>query len=162
MHPNHQTIETFYAAFARLDPEAMSHCYAADAVFEDEVFSLRGKREVVGMWTMLCEATQAKGRDVWRLEYSGIDADAQAGKAHWDAHYRFSTTGRMVDNHIDAAFTFNPQGLIASHRDRFDFWAWSRQALGPPGLLLGWTPMLKSKVRAGAAKNLAAYMARTP
>ena len=55
---------------------------------------------------------------------------------------------------------FTPEGLIATQRDRFDFWAWSRQALGPPGLLLGWTPMLKTKVRAGAAKNLAAYMAR--
>jgi len=55
-----------------------------------------------------------------------------------------------------------PEGLIATQRDRFDFWAWSRQALGAPGLLLGWTPMLKNKVRAGAAKNLAAYMARTP
>ena len=55
-----------------------------------------------------------------------------------------------------------PEGLIATQRDRFDFWAWSRQALGRAGLLLGWTPMLKNKVRAGAAKNLAAYMARTP
>ena len=160
MHPNHQTIETFYAAFARLDPEAMSHCYAPNAMFEDEVFTLRGKREVMGMWTMLCEATQAKGRDVWRLEYSGIDADAQTGKAHWEAWYRFSTTGRMVHNSIDAAFSFDPQGLIVTHKDRFDFWAWSRQALGAPGLLLGWTPFLRQKIKTTAAGNLQKFMAR--
>ena len=160
MHPNHQTIETFYAAFARLDPDGMSHCYADNATFDDEVFSLRGKREVMGMWRMLCEATRAKGRDVWRLEYDGVDADATTGKAHWDAYYRFSATGRMVHNSVDGAFSFDPRGLIVTHRDRFDFWSWSRQALGAPGLLLGWTPMLRGKVKATAAESLKKFMAR--
>jgi len=41
----------------------------------------------------------------------------------------------------------------------FDFWAWSRQALGLPGWLLGWTPWLRRKVRATAARNLAKFMA---
>jgi len=161
MHPNAQTIDKFYAAFARLDPDTMAQCYADGVAFDDEVFSLRGKREVAGMWRMLCEATRAKGLADWKLDYSGIDADATTGRAHWDAHYRFSTTGRLVLNRIDAAFTFDAQGLIATHRDRFDFWAWSRQALGTPGLLLGWTPLLRNKVRGQAAANLAKFMART-
>ncbi len=42
MHPNQQTLEMFYGAFARLDPDSMARCYADDAVFDDEVFSLRG------------------------------------------------------------------------------------------------------------------------
>jgi hypothetical protein len=160
MHPNHQTIENFYAAFARLEPDAMAHCYADEAAFDDEVFSLRGKREVMGMWRMLCEAAQSKGREVWRLECSEVDADAVTGKAHWDAHYRFSATGRMVHNSIDAAFGFNTQGLITTHRDRFDFWRWSRQALGAPGLLLGWTPLLHGKVRKQARASLDKFLAR--
>jgi len=159
MHPNAQTIENFYAAFARLDPDGMSHCYADDVAFDDEVFSLRGKRETMAMWRMLAQATRDKGMADWKLEYSGIDADATTGRAHWDAHYRFSATGRLVLNRIDAAFTFNPQGLIATHRDRFDFWAWSRQALGTPGMLLGWTPFLRNKVRATAAGNLKKFTA---
>lgn len=159
MHPNAQTLTKFYTAFAALDPDTMATCYADDVAFDDEVFSLRGKAEVMGMWRMLCEATRAKGRDVWKLEFSAIEADATQGRAHWDAHYRFSATGRLVLNRIDAAFTFNTQGLIATHRDRFDFWAWSRQALGMPGLLLGWTPMLRNKVRATAAGNLAKFNA---
>lgn len=162
MHPNELTLRKFYDAFAQLDAATMAGCYADDAVFDDEVFSLRGKREVSGMWRMLCEATQAKGRDAWKLQSSGIQADAQTGRAHWEADYRFSATGRLVHNIIDGRFSFNPQGLIVSHRDRFDFWAWSRQALGAPGLLLGWTPFLRAKVRAQAAGNLARFLATQP
>ena len=159
MHANQRTLSDFYAAFAALDAEAMGRCYAPDARFEDEVFMLRGQREVAGMWRMLCTAAAAKGRDVWRLEATGIEADAQRGQAHWEADYRFSATGRLVHNRIDAEVTFDPQGLIATHRDRFDFWAWSRQALGTPGLLLGWTPMLRHKVRTQAAANLRKFLA---
>jgi hypothetical protein len=103
MHPNADTITKFYAAFAQLDPEGMAACYADDVRFDDEVFSLRGKAQVMGMWRMLCEATRAKGRDDWKLEASGIEADDLTGRAHWDAHYRFSATGRLVLNRIDAA-----------------------------------------------------------
>ena len=159
MHPNQQTLETFYSAFARLDSAAMADCYAGEAAFDDEVFSLRGKSEVAGMWRMLCEATRAHGADVWKLDYRDVQADAGTGRAHWDAHYRFSATGRMVDNSIDAQFAFDPAGRIVRHQDRFSFWRWSRQALGTPGLLLGWTPMLRHKVQARAAGNLRKFLA---
>ncbi|MES2688189.1 MAG: nuclear transport factor 2 family protein [Pseudomonadota bacterium] len=162
MHANQHTLDKLYRAFAQLDSATMAQCYAADASFDDEAFSLRGHREVTGMWHMLCDATKAKGRDVWKLDYSGIAADAATGQAHWEADYRFSATGRMVHNIIDSRFTFNPEGLIQTQRDRFDFWAWSRQALGALGLLLGWTPFLKGKVRATAAANLKKYLAARP
>jgi hypothetical protein len=159
MQANHQTIVDFYSAFARLDADTMAGCYADDVVFEDEVFSLRGKREVAGMWRMLCEVTRAKGADVWQLKFRDVAAAGNGGSAHWDAHYRFSATNRIVDNSIDARFEFDPQGRIARHNDSFDFWRWSRQALGAPGMLLGWTPMLRNKVRAQAAANLGKFMA---
>ena len=159
MHANQQTLEKLYSAFARLDSATMAQCYAPDAIFDDEAFSLRDHAQVTGMWHMLCDATKAKGRDVWKLEHCGIEADASGGQAHWEAWYRFSATGRMVHNIIDGRFTFDPQGLIATHRDRFNFWRWSRQALGTPGLLLGWTPFLQAKVRATAAANLQKYLA---
>jgi ketosteroid isomerase-like protein len=160
--PNEQTIRRFYDAFARLDADTMASCYAPDASFDDEAFSLRGAREVGAMWKMLCAGTQAKGAAVWKLGYRDVRADATSGQAHWDAHYLFSATGRIVDNAIDSRFTFRSDGLIATQRDSFDFRRWSRQALGTPGLLLGWSPMLKKKVRATAAANLAAFLARTP
>jgi hypothetical protein len=87
-----------------------------------------------------------------------VQADDDSGRAHWEAHYRFSATKRLVHNRIDASFRFR-DGLIIEHVDRFDFWAWARQALGAPGLLLGWTPMLRNKVRAQAATKLALFRA---
>lgn len=148
------TIEKFYGAFARLDDATMGRCYAEDATFDDEAFSLRGRREVAGMWSMLCAATRAKGADVWKLDVSDITDRS----AHWVAFYRFSATGRLVRNSIDASFEFGPDGLIRRHVDRFDFWKWSRQALGAPGQFLGWTPFLRRKVRATAAANLQRYL----
>ncbi|MGA8786662.1 MAG: nuclear transport factor 2 family protein [Polaromonas sp.] len=158
MHPNQTRLENFYAAFARLDADAMAACYAPDAQFDDEVFSLRGHEQVTGMWRMLCAATQAKGRDMWKLNYSGIEADGNSGKAHWEADYRFSASRRMVHNVIDGEFEFNEEGLITRHRDRFDFWAWSRQALGWPGVLLGWSSFFRRQVRRQAAANLQKYL----
>jgi ketosteroid isomerase-like protein len=160
MQDHRQTIEALYSSFARLNPDGMARCYADDAVFEDEVFQLHGKREVMGMWRMLCDAVKANGRDDWKLEYGKVAANGDAGQAHWDAHYRFSATGRMVHNSIDARFVFDHKGLIAQHRDSFDFWRWSRQALGTPGTLLGWTPMLRGTVRRKANANLEKYLAK--
>jgi hypothetical protein len=154
-----RTIETFYSAFQKLDGAAMAACYAPDASFQDPVFTLQGRPRIGGMWQMLTEATQAKGRDVWRLEYNQVRAQGSEGSAHWEAHYRFSTTGRMVHNIIDARFRFDAAGLIVEHVDRFGFWRWSRQALGAPGWLLGWTPMLHAKIRERAGGNLDKFLA---
>jgi len=149
------TIEKLYSAFAKLDADTMAACYAPDAHFDDEAFSLRGRVHIGGMWTMLCDAVKSKGRDVWKIEVR----DVTERSAHWEATYRFSATGRLVHNIIEAEFEFDPDGLITRQRDRFDFWRWTRQALGAPGLLLGWSPMLRAKVRAQAAKNLDRFLA---
>ncbi|MDZ7592615.1 MAG: nuclear transport factor 2 family protein [Rubrivivax sp.] len=150
------TIETFYAAFARLDSDAMTACYAEQARFDDEAFALVGRRQVGGMWAMLCSATRAKGMAQWRLQASDITERT----AHWEAHDLFSATGRVVHNRIDAEFDFDADGLIVRHRDRFDSWRWSRQALGLPGWLLGWTPFLRRKLRAQAAAKLRRFLER--
>jgi ketosteroid isomerase-like protein len=155
---NAELVARFYAAFAALDDATMRACYAPKARFEDPVFRLSGRDEIGSMWSMLCAATRTTGREAWKLESRDIEAEAHSGRAHWEAHYLFSATGRKVHNRIDAAFRFK-DGLIVEHVDRFDFWAWSRQALGAPGLLLGWTPMLRNKVRAQAATKLALYRA---
>ncbi|MCK7594422.1 nuclear transport factor 2 family protein [Pseudomarimonas salicorniae] len=157
-HPNAILLERFYTAFRDLDAPAMAACYTEDASFEDPVFSLHGAGEIAAMWTMLCEAVKDKGRDAWRLEFSAIEADDFHGSAHWEPHYRFSATGRMVHNVIDACFVFDG-GRIQHHHDSFSFWRWSRQALGAPGWLLGWTPLLRGKVRQQAARNLQRFRA---
>ena len=154
-HPHADLIARFYDALARRDGAAMAACYHPQVTFRDEVFDLQGPM-AGAMWRMLCD----RGADL-RVVASGITAEDATGAAHWEADYTFSQTKRPVHNVIDAAFTFE-DGLIRTHVDRFDFWSWSRQALGVPGLLLGWTPFLRAKVAAEAQKGLAAYVARHP
>jgi hypothetical protein len=48
---------------------------------------------------------------------------------------------------------------LPEHVDDFDFYRWARQALGPSGLLLGWTPLLRSAVRRRARAGLDEFMA---
>jgi len=150
MHPHAELIERFYVAFARRDWAGMAACYHPEVHFSDAVFDLHGA-DAGMMWRMLL----TNGRDL-TLEYSGVGADERTGRAHWDARYTFSATGRKVLNRIDASFEFR-DGLIVRHVDRFDFWLWARQALGLPGLLLGWSGFLRNKVQGRAAAGLAAF-----
>ena len=148
---NTQLIERFYGAFAERDGDAMAACYAQDVSFSDPVFpDLHGER-AGNMWRMLTET----GKDL-RIELLEHDADADSGTAHWRAHYTFTATGRPVVNDVHASMRF-ADGLIAEHRDEFDFHKWARQALGPTGLLLGWTPIVKGSVRKKAAARLEEY-----
>ena len=159
MHPHEETLHHFYRAFAALEPEGMARCYAPGVRFRDAIFDLNGRDEVMGMWQMLCETVRTRGRDDWKLVTSGIAADDTTGRAHWEATYRFSATGRLVVNHIDATVQFDNAGLIVQHTDSFDFWRWSRQALGAPGLLLGWSPWFHRQVQAKANAGLRKYLA---
>ena len=151
MHPNAQLISRFYEAFGRRDAEAMVACYHKDIEFSDPVFAdLKGDR-ASDMWRMLA----ARATDLV-VKPSAIEADDRRGKAHWDADYTFAKTGRKVNNRIDAEFEFK-DGLISRHRDEFDFWRWSRMALGAPGVFLGWTPIIRKAVRKQAAEGLEAF-----
>jgi len=145
-----ERIDLFYRAFQRRDGATMASCYTPDATFRDPVFALQGER-VGAMWRMLCE----RGKDL-RVEFSDVRADGDRGSAEWQAWYRFSKSGRPVHNVIHAEFRFR-DGLICEHVDSFDFWRWSRQALGPTGLLLGWSGWLRNKVGSEAARSLAAF-----
>ena len=154
MNANEQIVRDFYAAFAQRDAAGMAKCYHPDVFFSDPAFpSLRG-REATAMWSMLC----SRGKDL-ELELVEAQASDEGGTARWEARYTFSQTGRRVHNIIDAKFAFR-DGKIIRHIDRFPFWRWARQALGPAGLLLGWSGPLKAMVRKKAAASLADYMSR--
>ena len=151
---NEALIERFYGAFAQRDGAGMAACYAPDVHFSDPVFTDLNGPEAGAMWRMLTE----RGTDL-RVELLERSAEGDRGSAHWRAHYTFSQTGRSVVNDVRATMRF-ADGLIADHVDDFDFHRWARQALGPSGLLLGWTPVLRSAVRRRARAGLDAYMAR--
>lgn len=153
MHPNEKMLTKFYTAFQSRDGKAMASCYAKAATFSDPVFpDLRGA-EVGRMWAML-----AKGAKDLNITFNAVIADDNAGSVHWEATYTFSKTGRKVHNVIEARFEIKG-GKIVRHVDSFSFWRWSGQALGPVGWLLGWTPLVRNKVRRDAAARLAAFRA---
>jgi ketosteroid isomerase-like protein len=152
-HPNDELIQRFYAAFNSKDGDTMAACYAPDAHFRDPVFGDLTGVEAGQMWRMLT----SRAADL-AVELPEHQADDSTGTANWVATYTFAQTGRKVVNDIQARFRF-ADGLIAEHIDSFDFWKWSRQALGPPGLLLGWTPMLRAKVNKQARAGLDEFMA---
>ena len=156
MHPNAHCIQTFYDAFAHKDWQAMQACYAQGCTFTDPAFGpLRGKH-VHAMWRMLCENAQD-----FSLQYFDVQANDVAGSCRWEPRYRFSRTGRNVHNIIRAQFKF-VDGKIMQHEDIFDLWRWSRQALGTPGLLLGWSPIVQNKVRVTALKSLHTFIGGHP
>ena len=155
MADNAELIHTFYEAFGRKDAEAMAACYAPDVSFSDPVFTDLHGEEVTGMWRMLT----GRSTDL-EVELAEHAADGDAGTARWIATYTFARTGRAVVNDVRASFRFR-DGLIAEHRDEFDFWKWSRQALGPLGLTLGWTPILRNAVRRRAGGDLREYLAES-
>jgi ketosteroid isomerase-like protein len=154
MSSNKALIESFYAAFKNKDFKAMAECYHDDVYFRDEAFELKGK-QVGAMWHMLCE----RGADM-ELTYSVAEQDGKV-TAHWEPKYSFSQTGRFVHNIIDAEFEFK-EGKIVKHIDQFDFWRWSRQSLGIPGLVLGWSSSLKKKVSTMANKALVGFIKKHP
>lgn len=132
----------------------MQNCYADNAVFSDAIFKNLDSKQVKAMWAMLIK----RGKD-FSLTFKNIEANENAGSADWIATYTFSATNRKVINQVKANFVFE-NNKILRHTDDFDFYKWSRQALGLSGLLLGWTSFLKSKVRRTALKGLEEYMKR--
>lgn len=152
-YPTERIIENFYTAFQQGDADAMAACYHPDVEFEDPAFRKLKGAEVSSMWRMLLE----RGKGEIEISFYEVEADDNTGAATWEAIYFFSKTKRKVHNIIQASFEFQ-DGKIIKHTDVFSFWRWSRMALGPIGLLLGWTPFLQNKVSKTSRGLLAVYM----
>jgi SnoaL-like domain len=156
MNANEKTILSLYEGFQQKNYLQMGACYADSATFQDPAFTLKNGKECRAMWHYLI----TNGKDL-SVTFRDIKADEKTGTAHWEATYSFSATGRKVHNVIEASFEFE-NGKIVRHRDHFKFWKWTRMALGATGVFLGWTPLVKNKVRATAAAGLKKFMADKP
>ncbi len=153
MNGNAQVIERFYSAFQKLDYATMQSCYSDDIIFNDPAFGILEGPEAKAMWEMLC-----KNAKNFSLSFSNIQLlDEEYATCDWVANYTFSKTGRKVTNKIKAHMRLQ-DGMIIEHTDQFDIWKWSRQALGLPGILLGWSGYLKNKIRSNARKSLEKFM----
>ena len=151
MDPKAQ-IEAFYQAFHERKAEEMVSHYHKDIVFSDPGFGTLKGAEAANMWRMLISRINPEGT----IEVSNIKVNGNEATAEWVANYQFGPGKRKVVNHIQASFVFE-DGKIIKHDDVFSFWKWSSQALGLPGMLLGWTPFLKKKTQSVARKGLAKF-----
>jgi ketosteroid isomerase-like protein len=148
---NKETIEQLYAAFVNRDGAAMAACYAPGAHFRDPAVGDLEGDDIGAMWRML--TGRARDLEITLREH---EADERTGTAHWIARYTFST-GRRVENDIQARFSFDQAALITDHVDDFDFRRWASQALGPKGHLVALLPPLRAKARAQALAQLTAF-----
>ncbi len=156
MQTSNQLIEKFYTCFQQKDWKGMQACYHDQVIFSDPVFRNLKEGKAKAMWHMLVTA----GKDL-TISFQHIKTEGTIGSCDWEAQYSFSRTGRKVHNIIHAKFEFR-EGRIIQHRDSFSLWRWSGMALGPAGLILGWTPFMKSKIRAMAATNLTKFIQEHP
>jgi ketosteroid isomerase-like protein len=156
MEANKKLIEKFYTAFKNGNAEEMISCYHQEIEFEDPAFGILKGDDVGAMWKMLIE----RGKGQIEISFKDINAGFSSGTAYWEAIYPFSKTGRIVHNKIHASFIFK-DGKIIKHTDKFDFYKWLRQAFGPLGWALGFTPILKKKVRSNALLQLKNYKNRS-
>ncbi len=150
MNQQYELLERFYSAFQQLDWETMAACYHRDVSFKDPAFELNGA-DAGKMWKMLC--TRAKD---FELSYEIVEVNDTQAVVNWQANYLFSKTGRKVNNKIKATIVFK-DGLIYQHDDNFNFWRWSRQALGLPGYILGWSGAFQSLVSKQAMGQLSQF-----
>jgi len=148
---NYQLIEQFYEGFKAADHEMMHACYHQDIQFSDAIFNLQ-QHEAKAMWHMLCENSKEL-----TLTYTIEEVNDKEGKAYWEAIYIFGKTGYKVHNKVNAKFYFQ-DNLIIKHTDQFNFWQWSKMALGTTGLALGWVPGFKAIFAKQAKKMLDEFM----
>jgi ketosteroid isomerase-like protein len=155
MQSNADIIARFYTAFQQRDYGAMNSCYSDDIVFSDPAFGMLQGEEVRSMWEMLC-----KNAKDFSLSFSNIQLlDEEYATCNWTATYTFSKTGRKVVNNIKAYMKLK-DGLITEHSDAFKLSKWAAQALGLPGIFLGWTNFMKKKIQKNARKSLDLYMSK--
>lgn len=149
---NNQLIEEFYSGFAAGNSTTMLSCYHPEATFEDPAFGILQGKDASDMWEMLILRSQGS----LNITFSNVKSNGSKGSADWTARYVFSSTKRQVVNNIHAEFEFR-DGLIYKHRDSFDLYNWSKQALGLKGLLFGWTPFFKRKIQQNAMESLRSF-----
>ncbi|MBK7244652.1 MAG: nuclear transport factor 2 family protein [Saprospiraceae bacterium] len=143
MNPsNEQHIASFYNAFAVGDAETMAALYHDQVTFSDPAFGTLQGEEVRNMWRMLL----SRNKSGIHIQYTDVKANETSGSVNWQASYMFGNPPRKIINKIQASFKFK-DGLILEHHDVFNLWTWTQQAFGLPGYLLGWTPMMKNKIR---------------
>ncbi|MGB1216613.1 MAG: nuclear transport factor 2 family protein [Saprospiraceae bacterium] len=150
---NQEIIQAFYQSFSEKNVEGMLVHYADDVEFTDPAFGTLQGEEAKAMWRMLIERSGGN----MTLTFKDVEAKGDTGSAAWKAEYFFGKNKRKVINEIQASFEFK-DGKIVKHVDKFNLWKWTRQAMGIPGWLFGWTGAMQLKIQDQTKSVLHSYM----
>lgn len=125
IHPNAGLPTTFLSAFGAHDHETMAKFCADDETLGDPLFTELDANGVRAMWRMFCTSDNNI-----EVSFNHVQADDASGSARWETICVFPKARTTVHNKIGVSFSFR-DGLNVRHRDHFDFYRWSRMALGP-------------------------------
>ncbi len=144
-------VAGFYQAFEHLDAEKMASYYLQDSSFHDPAFGSLNGTQAQDMWRMLIK----RSRDL-KVEFGIESSDGNTVITNWKATYTFGSTGRRVHNKVRSTIEVREQ-KISNHRDEFNLYTWSRQALGLTGFLIGWTQFFRKNLQGKTNKMLAKF-----
>lgn len=149
---NTEIAKEFYTTFANKDSDKLKQYYSTNVIFKDPAFGTLKGEDVFSMWEMLFQ----KGKDL-EVSFNIEKEDKDTVIVKWIANYTFSKTKRKVENHVTATLRFSDNKII-EHIDNFDFYNWSKQALGGVGILLGGTKWFQRKFNKEATSSLHKYI----
>ena len=142
-------LSTFYKALAEGNLETLTTCYSKKNQFSDPAFGDLQGPQIMDIWTFLL----SKGGENLQVETEVIYEESLSAAGQWGAKYPFGSKKRPVTNGITATFVIEDRKIV-THHDVFDLWKWSSQALGLPGMLMGWSPWFATKLRGKFRKTL--------
>ncbi|KIM24981.1 hypothetical protein M408DRAFT_331453 [Serendipita vermifera MAFF 305830] len=151
-HSGQELVERYLAAYKAGDLQAMEACMDPEFTFSDPAFPHLDTKHAKGMFAMFIN-----NRDTNKMEVEYTDIKKGTNDLTYTATYtvKYLFAGRPVTNVIRPTFTISPTtNLLLTQVDDFPFYPWARQALGLPGLLLGWSGYLQGKVQQTAGSRL--------
>ncbi|WP_342269364.1 nuclear transport factor 2 family protein [Spiroplasma endosymbiont of Aspidapion aeneum] len=149
-----QIINEFYSAFKKGDYQKMNSLYGEDIIFNDSIFKDLDYLQVTSMWEMLLSK---KEESKFSIEYEVLLDHNDEYYVMWSAHYLFGPKRRKVSNIVKSEMVIKDK-KIALHTDVFDFYKWSKQAIGIASILFGKRKFFHNKICSVANKNLMNYI----
>ena len=142
-HPNARVLDQFFSAVALGEAAMAGRFYADDARIDLPPIGLRDlpARDARRLWQVLL----SDARDL-HVQYAVMRADDHGGEVAWIARYTWPPTGRLVTQRLRGQYEFRA-GRIVWQSEGFSLWDCARMALGSRGLLGGWNPLLRARLR---------------
>ncbi len=154
-------VGRFFEAFAASDWQTMARCYHDKASFSDPVYPDLREERIVYRWHQLLSAAETStlksgsknshSLNNLKLEYRVLFGDERKAQVLWTASYLYQN--RSVSNEVLSTLAIWDDKIVRQV-DEYNFWRWSRQALGLTGLAFGAMPWYQRSVQRSAQSRL--------